>query len=60
MDKVKQILITQLISFGVDSVADNKENMTKMEEYVTPSKRGDLGGRRRQFGSSKNINAIAK
>jgi len=47
-------------SFGVDSVADNKENMTKMEEYVTPSKRGDLGGRRRQFGSSKNINAIAK
>ena len=60
MDKVKQILITQLISFGVDSVADNKENMTKMEEYVTPSKRGDLGERRRQFGSSKNINAIAK
>ena len=60
MDKVKQILITQLISFGVDSVADNKENKTKMEEYVTPSKRGDLGGRRRQIGSSKNINAIAK
>jgi len=47
-------------SFGVDSVADNKENMTKMEEHTTPSKKGGLGERRRQFGSSKHINAITK
>jgi len=47
-------------SFGVDSVADNKENMTKIEEHSTPSKKGGLGERRRQFGSSKSVNSITK
>jgi len=47
-------------SFGVDSLADNKENMTKMEEHTTPNKKGGLGEMRRQFGSSKNVNAVAK
>merc|ERR1719192_2445788 len=43
-------------SFGAGSLADNKENMTKMEEPATPSKRGDLREKRKLFGSSKSIN----
>ena len=54
------MLLFQIISFGVDSVADNKENMTKIEEHSTPSKKGGLGERRRQFGSSKSVNSITK
>ena len=57
---LKLRLTLQIISFGVDSVADNKENMTKMEEYATPSKRGALDGRSRHFGSSKSNNSSAK
>merc|ERR1719494_971940 len=44
-------------SFGAGSLADNKENMTKMEEPATPSKRGDLKEKRKLFGSSKSINS---
>ena len=57
---LKLRLTLQIISFGVDSVADNKENMTKIEEHSTPSKKGGLGERRRQFGSSKSVNSITK
>merc|ERR1719167_952246 len=45
-------------SFGAGSLADNKENMTKMEEPATPSKRGDLKEKRKLFGSSKSINSV--
>ena len=60
-DNDAQTPIIHIISFGVDSIADNKENMTKMEEeYATPSKRGALDGRSRHFGSSKSNNSSAK
>merc|ERR1712013_591969 len=45
-------------SFGAGSLADNGENMTKMEEPATPSKRGDLKEKRKLFGSSKSINSV--
>ena len=53
------IIITPT-SFGAGSLADNKENMTKMEEPATPSKRGDLREKRKLFGSSKSINSVTK
>ena len=53
-------LIITPTSFGAGSLADNKENMTKMEEPATPSKRGDLKEKRKLFGSSKSINSVPK
>ena len=47
-------------SFGAGSLADNKENMTKMEEPATPSKRGGLRDKKKLFGSSKSINSVTK
>ena len=52
------IVSTKLL--GAGSLADNKENMTKMEEPATPSKRGDLKEKRKLFGSSKSINSVTK